>query len=168
MLLRGTAELYMLANNMRRLSSKWTFWYKRAFPVFWFGFLALWSLAAIISMFHNSGFPPVILLGPVFMAIFGFLIMKALVFDLVDSAWDDGTEIVIRNAGTEDRILLSNVINVGHSSFTNPPRITLTLREPTRFGIEITFSPPTNWTFWKTHPVAQDLIRRLDENRQKC
>lgn len=152
---------------MRRLSSNWTFWYKRAFPVFWFRFLALWSIGAVISMFHNSGFPPVVLLGPLFMAFFGFFLMKILVFDLVDSAWDDETAIVIRNSGSEDRIPISNVINISHSSFTNPPRIILTLREPCQFGSEITFSPPTNWTFWKTHPVAADLIRRIDQQKQK-
>jgi len=150
---------------MNCLSSQWTFWYKRVFPVFWFGFLAVWTIGAIISMFRGGGFPPVVLLGPLFMAIFGYFMMKMLVFNLVDSVWDDGTDLVIRNSGTEDKISITKIINVSHSSLTNPPRITLSLREPCQFGSEITFSPPTNWTFWKTHPVAADLIRRLNAQR---
>jgi hypothetical protein len=152
---------------MRRLSSPWTFWYKRAFPVLWFGFLAFWTAIACLAMVRERTFNPTIFIMPLFMAVFGYFMMKALVLDLVDSAWDNETEIVIKNNGEEDRIPLRGIMNVGHSSFTNPPRITLTLREPSRFGEEITFSPPINWVFWTTHPVAKDLIRRIDEQRQK-
>lgn len=80
------------------------------------------------------------LLIPALMAVFGYFLMKAF-FYLVDEIWDDGDALLVRNRGMETRIPLNNIINVSNASFTNPPRITLTLREPSVFGKEITFSP---------------------------
>lgn len=152
---------------MRRLSSKATFWHKRVFPVLWFGFLFVWTVAAVASMWRGEGPSPTILLLPLLMGFLGFFIMKSLVLDLVDSVWDAGTELVVRDKGLEDRIPFRNILNIGHSNFTNPSRIALSLREPSRFGTEVTFSPPLNFVFWKTHPLFHELIRRVDEARCK-
>jgi hypothetical protein len=100
---------------------------------------------------------------PVFMAVFGFILMKMLVWDMVDSVWDDGVNLIIKDKVTEDRAPLLNILNVGNSMFTNPPHITLTLREPSKYGKKITFSPPTNWAFWKTHHIADAFISAVGE-----
>jgi hypothetical protein len=131
----------------------------------WFGLLLLWTIAAIASMLRGEGPSPAILILPLFMGVLGFVVMKCLVLDLVDCVWDAGTELVVRDKGLEDRTPLRNILNIGHANFSNPPRITLSLREPSRFGTECTFSPPLNFAFWKTHPLAQELIRRVDEAR---
>jgi hypothetical protein len=131
----------------------------------WFGFLLLWTIAAIASMLRGEGPQPAILLLPLLLGVLGFFIMKSLVLDLVDSVWDAGTELVVRDKGLEEKIPLRNISNIGHANFSNPPRITVSLREPSRFGTEFTFSPPLNFVFWKTHPLAQELIRRVDEAR---
>ena len=82
---------------MRRLSSEATLWRKRVFPVLWFWFLSLWTPAAITSMLCGEGLLVAILTLSLFMGAFGFLIMKCLVLDLVDSVWDVGTELVVRH-----------------------------------------------------------------------
>ena len=95
---------------MKRISSRWTFFNKRLFPVIWFGFLAVF-----VALSLSLGAPekdPMFLIGPAAMAIFGFVLMRKLVWDLADEVYDCGDELLIKNRGREDRIKLSNVINV--------------------------------------------------------
>jgi len=51
----------------------------------------------------------------------------------------------------------------------NPPRITLRLVRPGRFGREITFTPVKPFTMnpFTRNPVADDLIERVDKARRK-
>jgi len=101
------------------------------------------------------------------MTIFGYFIMKKLVFDLVDEVWDDGDLLVIKNRGDQERIALSDIKNVSYSMMMNPPRVTLSLRRPTAFGDEITFGTPVRFVPFSTSPIIKDLIDRIDLARQK-
>jgi len=152
---------------MRRISSRATFWFKRIFPIIWFGFLALFIVVALLS---GMGGDQAMVLGfvvvPVLMAVFGYVIMKKLVFDLVDEVWDDGAALVIRNRGQEDRVRLSDIINVSYSPLINPPRVSLMLRKPSLFGTEVTFSAPVRFIPFAKSPVVEDLIRRVDAARR--
>src|SRR5262245_23923490 len=116
---------------MRRISSKTTFLVKRVFPTIWFGFLAVLIAIGVVVSTRNSGtqFLPFVIL-PGLMVAFGYFIMKKLVFDLVDEVWDDGSALIVKNKGQDDRIALSNIINVSYSPMINPPRVTLMLRQP--------------------------------------
>jgi len=153
---------------MRRISSRTTFWHKRIFPIVWFGGLAAFAGAALLTsaLADRTPFFPFIVL-PVLMALFGYVIMRKLVFDLVDEVWDDGTSLIIRNRGQEDRVPLSNIMNVSYSPLINPPRVTLTLRQPSNFGAEISFSAPVRFIPFAKSPVIEDLIRRVDAARRK-
>jgi hypothetical protein len=90
--------------------------------------------------------------------VFGYGLMRVLVFDLVDEVYFDGSEFVVRNGRQEDRFALANVINVDYGELTNPERITLTLREPCKFGRQITFSPPFGFWRFGWHPIAKELL----------
>jgi hypothetical protein len=96
-----------------------------------------------------------------------FLAMKAFLLDLVDEVYDFGDYLVVKNRGEEDHIPLSNIMNVSASFFTNPPRITLKLASPSKFGDDIIFSPVVPFTFnpFAKNPVAEDLIIRVDRAR---
>jgi hypothetical protein len=153
---------------MRRISSRTTFWYKRVFPIVWFGVLALFiAVGAFSSAFGNGTqlFPFIVM--PAVMAVIGYAIMKKVVFDLVDEVWDDGSALTVRDKGREERIALSNIMNVSYSPLMNPPRVTLMLRQPSNFGSEITFSAPIRFTPFAKSPVIEDLIRRVDAARRK-
>jgi hypothetical protein len=58
-------------------------------------------------------------------------------------------------------------MNVNASTMTNPPRITLRLATPSKFGSEIAFSPARQFTLnpFAPSPVAEDLIVRVDKAR---
>src|SRR5262245_55305760 len=94
---------------MRLISSKTTFLYKRIFPIVWFGMIALIVIVPVFRGVAGGHTVPVqVLVIPAILAAFGYVLMNKLIFDLVDEAWDDGAQLVIRNKGQEDRIALSN------------------------------------------------------------
>ena len=104
---------------MRRISSDWTFFYKRVFPVLWFGFLAVFVGIGVVN-----GQGLFIVIVPIAMIGFGYFIMQKLVFDLVDEVCDDGDALVVKNRGQEQRIALADIKNVNYSPFVSPPRVT--------------------------------------------
>jgi hypothetical protein len=153
---------------MRRISSRTTFWYKWVFPIIWFGGLAAFAVVGLlinVTGYRPERLPFIIL--PIVMAAFGYFFMKKLVFDLVDEVWDDGTSLIFRNRGREDRVRLSEIMNVSYSPLINPPRVTLMLRQPSNFGSEISFAPPIRFIPFAKSPVIEDLIRRIDAARRK-
>jgi hypothetical protein len=50
----------------------------------------------------------------------------------------------------------------------NPPRITLKLARPGRFGDEVVFLPqkPFSFNVFAKNPIAEDLILRVDAARR--
>ena len=156
---------------MRRISSRTAFWYKRIFPIVWFGVLALFVVIGVFTSTLSDGmqgvpFMPFVIV-PAVMAVIGYVIMKKLIFDLVDEVWDDGAALVVRDKGREDRIALSNIMNVSYSPLINPPRVTLMLRQPSNFGSEINFIAPLRFIPFAKSPLIEDLIRRVDAARRK-
>src|ERR1700728_2772144 len=152
---------------MKLISSKRTFFYKRMFPVLWFGFLAIFVLTAYLPGRRSHVELTPMLIVPVVMAIIGYTLFRRLIFDLVDEVWDDGDALIVRNAGTEERVLLKNIINIGFSTMTNPERVTVTLRDPGVLGREITFSPPRRLLSLGRSPIIGELIERVDQARRQ-
>jgi len=153
---------------MERISSNWTFFYKRVFPVFWFGFLLLFLMVSLFVFRRSAQFPAVVfIVGPIAMIVFGFFLMKKFVFDLVDEVWDDGDSLVVINRGEEQRIALADIKNVSYTPVMNPPRAVLSLRRTTVFGDQIAFCAPVRFVPFSSSPVIADLIDRIDDARQK-
>jgi hypothetical protein len=144
---------------MIRISSRMTFWYRRVFPVLWFGFLALWTLLATLLGWRDR--PPVlVLLFPAFMALYGYFLMRWLVFPLADEVFLDEDEVIVRKNGKEIRFGVRGIINVNSSMMMSPERITLTLREPSELGREIAFCPKYRFHPFCRHPIAEELIAK--------
>jgi hypothetical protein len=153
----------------KRISSRMTVFQKKVFPFVWFGFLGVFVLVAVGAQFSPGGPGPFILLPPILMGFVGFLIMKKLIFELVDEVWDTGSALLIINDGRELRVDLAEIINVSHSSFTNPPRVTLTFRHPKEeWGKGIAFMPPTVFNPFASNPMVEELIRRVDDARRRA
>jgi hypothetical protein len=156
---------------MRRISSKATFYYKRIFPVIWFGVLGVFIAGALFYLGNAPAQEPgpmmIFFIAPIIMAVVGYLIMRSMIFDLVDEVLDAGNALVVRNGGQEDRIALADIMNVGYSGMSNPPRVTLSLRRPSRFGESVTFCAPLRFLPFARHPLVEELIRRVDEARRR-
>ena len=152
---------------MIKISSRSTFFSKKVFPVIWFGFLVFFIIIALAGMAAKSEIIAPLLIMPVFMAIFGYVIMKKLVFDLADEVWDTGDALLVKNKNEEELIPLTNIINISYSVMVNPPRVTLTLRQPCRFGKEVSFSPPVKFVPFSKSPIIAELIERIDAKRRQ-
>ncbi len=151
---------------MEPISSRMTFYYKRIFPLFWFGLLAFMAVTIVASS-GRKGSPPLFVLAFLgFMALMGVFIMKKLVWDLADEVLDAGDALVIRRGGEQERVPLSDIINVSYAWAQGPPRVTLSLRTAGKFGNEISFAAPQRFVPFSKSPVIVDLIQRVDAARQ--
>ncbi len=149
---------------MKKISSANTVFYKKIFPVLWFGILA----AVCVGMIFGKA-PRFALIGPLFMAFLGAVLMKALIRDLMDEVYDCGDSLLVKSDSREERIELANIMNVSATIATNPPRVTLRLIEPGTFGNEIVFSPIKQFTLnpFARNAIAEDLIVRVHQARSR-
>ncbi|HEY0199960.1 MAG TPA: hypothetical protein VGC19_15725 [Rhodanobacter sp.] len=159
---------------MRRLSSSSTFFYKRIFPLFWFGFLLVFFAIAFWGMQHARvpvdmrQFLPM-LLAPLFMGGVGYFIFRTLIQDLVDEVWLDGDWLVVKNRDEQRRVALTDVMNINATTMTNPRRITVMLRTDSRHDRNFSFIPASPRGFmsaFKPDPIAEELIGRVDALRR--
>ena len=150
---------------MKKLSSKTTFIYKKLFPLFWFGFLIIFLSVGLLANIRGNGPGIMFIVVPIGMMIFGYFLMKKLVWDLIDEVYDEGTALLFRNKGTEFRVNLKDIKNVSYTTMVNPPRVTLSLRYQTELGDELSFSPPSNWIPFKKNKDIVLLIDRIDKAR---
>ena len=150
---------------MKKLNSKTTFIYKKLFPLFWFGFLIIFLSVGLFANIRGNGPGIMFIVVPIGMMIFGYFLMKKLVWDLIDEVYDEGTALLFRNKGMEFRVNLRDIKNVSYTTMVNPPRVTLSLRYQTELGDELSFSPPSNWIPFKKNKDIVLLIDRIDKAR---
>jgi hypothetical protein len=152
---------------MTRVSSKMTFFYKRIFPILFCLPLIGFVIAAVAADGKHASPPLPFFIVPVFMAVIFYTLFKKLIFDLVDEVWDDGDALVLRNGSAEERIPLGSIRNVSYATMVNPPRVTLSLRQPSQFGSEVSFCAPLQLVPFKKSPVIEALIDRIDAARRR-
>ncbi|HET7757312.1 MAG TPA: hypothetical protein VFK87_08650 [Steroidobacteraceae bacterium] len=152
-----------------RISSRHTFFLKRILPLLLCGVLALTLLPPMLLALHGRAFPYPVLVMPLFLGIIFYTVLRRLVFDLADEVYDEGDALRVRFGDEEERIPLGEIINLSYSGITNPPRITLTLRNPGRFGREVTFSPQQRFLspLFRKDPLVGELIERVDAARRR-
>lgn len=152
---------------MTRISSRQTFFMKRVFPLLFLVIL----LAPVGIAFTVGRNPPPIQLYIMPLVLFPilFLVLRKLVWDLMDEVYDGGDYLLVKKGGKEDRIALSNIMNVSATMMVNPPRVTLRLVTPGKFGKEVSFSPvrPLSLNPFTKNAIAESLIERVDKARRK-
>lgn len=157
--------------NLRRISSRKTFFYKRVFPVVWFTLLILFVIIIVLGTAKSSQKYPTLLVifHPLAMMGIGYLIMRKFIFDLMDEVYDAGDRLIVRYRNQGAYIPLVNIMNVNYTQMMSPVRITLTLRQSCIFGKTIVFCPITAGADYKsfgfTNALANELIERLETIR---
>jgi hypothetical protein len=154
----------------RRISAGKTWFYKRVFPVIFIGLIVLCLGLAIATARPGSALPLPALIVPLFALGVAWFVVRRLVSDLADEVWDEGDALRVRFGHDEQRIELANIVNVGYTFMVNPARVTLTLRNPGRFGKEVTFCPLQERFFGpliRRNPLVTDLIERVDAARRR-
>ena len=156
------------ADTARRISSRQTFFVKRVFPVLWFGIVVVSLAAGLAAVRAGKAVPAPAFIVPLLLFVVGYAVMRRLVHDLADEVFDEGDALRVRFGSDEERIALADIINVGYTQFVNPPRITLTLRQPGRFGREVSFSPPQSlFAPFVRNKLASELIERVEAARRR-
>jgi hypothetical protein len=126
---------------MRRISTPYTSSIKIGSYVF-FGLVGLLFVLLLMSGAYETS--PMLLVAVGVMAVYGVCSMQSSRRDCVDDVFDCGDHLLVKKSGEEERVLLSNIVNVNFSK--NPQnmsaRITLRLASPGKFGTEISFAPP--------------------------
>ncbi|HXF78924.1 MAG TPA: hypothetical protein VN598_08690 [Usitatibacter sp.] len=151
---------------MKRISSKQTFFLKRIFPV---AFVAL-AFAPLLLVYSQTGSFHAGAVAPAILIVFVLaVIYPKLIWNLADEVYDGGDYLLVKRGRLEERIALSDIMNVDSSVMVNPPRITLRLARPGKLGNEVVFSPvrPMTLNPFARSAIAEDLIVRVDAARVK-
>jgi hypothetical protein len=153
---------------MKRISSGWTRFHKRIFPLLWFGFLAVFAAGAVVNSRHNQLWWPFVA-WTILIAVLGFHFWKKMSWALADEVLDGGDFLLVRKGGDEERVPLGNVMHVDLPSYMRPQQITLRLVKPGKFGSQVSFALPSRFSFspFAKHPLAEDLIVRVDRARRR-
>ncbi|MBS0193084.1 MAG: hypothetical protein JSR34_02480 [Proteobacteria bacterium] len=155
---------------MSVISSQGTGLYKYFVPVVWIGGVMV-MLAFVIAdgIRHDPRFSPVPVIGLLGMLAFAVYVMRKTLWDLMDRVEDHGEFLLVRRGHIEDRIPISDIMNVSMSHNQSPARLALRLRKPCRLGDEVAFVPAGSWGATRTfarNPVAEDLLARVDRMRE--
>jgi len=149
---------------MKKLTSENTFFYKKIFPMIWFGFLAFFVVTSMLTDGENGPGVMFIVMA-VILSVFGYFIMKKIVFDLIDEVYDEGDSLLFKNSGKNVRVNLREIKNVSYQTMMNPPKVTVSLRRETGLGSELSFSPPMSFVPFKKNRDIEKLIDRIDQAR---
>jgi len=151
---------------MQRISSGSLALGKVVFPVIWFGILAIVFLLTLFGKDAHGNHSPVAVVFPLGMAAIGYFILKKTMWGLADEVLDAGDSLIVRRGSEQEQIPLANIINVGYQPMADASRVTLTLRNPGRFGNEISFYAQKKFLPYGQNPVITELIQRIDAARQ--
>lgn len=154
---------------MKKISSSWTGFIKNVLPPVWFGVLGLVAFVGF-TRGPTAEFRAIALIAPCVLAVFGLVVMKKVVWSLVDEVYDCGDFLLVKDRGKEHRIPLADIMNVDGAFAANSPRITLRLMDgsaSTSLGAEVAFAPPIHLTLspLAKHPLAENLIVRVNQAR---
>jgi hypothetical protein len=153
----------------KRISSRMTGFYKRVFPLLWFGILAVILAVTASVLRHAPGVPMAVLLIPVGVMGLGYILFRTLLSDLMDEVWDNGSELIVVNDGHVDHEPLAGIANISYSGFTNPKRAVVMLRRPGRWGAKLAFIPlrsSIRILSLGDNAMIDELVRRVDEARR--
>ena len=144
-----------------------TFFYRRIFPIVWYGVLALIFVAGFFKVLNTgwaSNLP--FLAVPLVMAVISYTFVNKLQANLADEVFDAGDALLVRRGSRKERIALADIKNVNYIPFMSPPQVSLSLRRPGAFGDKIVFFMPLRIVPQASDPVIEALINRIDAARK--
>ena len=144
---------------MEKISGS-AFYFKKMFPVVWFGFIAFFLALGVFSGAIEESV--MFLVVPVLLAVFGFIFFRKLFWDLADEVYDEGNSLLFIKGGEEQRVLLEDIVNISYSQMSSPERVVLKVRTGGPIGRELAFLPPFRLIPFSKSPLITELIERVD------
>ena len=140
---------------MQNLSSSMTFFYKFVFLIVWSAFFAAAALSILLNPPHarHTGGWMIALIWVVGTALIwrtcGGFKRVAL----------DGNTLVISNYLREIRVPAGEIVAVSQNRLFNLRPVTITFKQPTAFGGQISFMPPVSFRLFSEDDVVSRLRR---------
>jgi hypothetical protein len=156
---------------MTRISSSWTWFYKRALPAFWLVILVMWTIIMIGIGPSDNGIVrggPMMIVLPIATALVMAVIARKIIWSCADDVVDRGDSLLVRRGGREAEIPFTDIESVRSAALMKPPRITLRLRRRSALGDEVTFIPgrDTRYTTFGRSQLTIELSRRAEQARE--
>jgi hypothetical protein len=151
---------------MTRISSSRTFFLKRILPLLYF---VIVCAPIVLGLTMPQPPPAPLLVVPVILSVVFFFVLQKFIWDLADEVYDGGDYLLVKKGDNEERVPLSNIMNVSSTLMVNPPRVTLRLVKPGKFGKEIVFTPDRPFTLnpFSPNEIVDRLIERVDQARRR-
>jgi len=153
---------------MNTISSRWTWTTKKITPLMIFiGIPALLFMPKDDDFGGAKGYLMLALLFVVAAVCWWFFVA-----DLADEVEDHGDWLLVRRGEIEEKVLLTDIVQVKDSGRGDSPRIVLRLVNPGRFGRRIAFMPrrDAGWSFnpFAKTEVGADLTERVRQARRSA
>ena len=149
---------------MQRISARGAAFDKVLSVLIWYGMLGYAAIRYLSGEFGGYGR---IMLASI--CVVGLLTARPMkrIWQFADVVYDLGDALLIRRAGQEDTIPLSNIRKVTWHGSSSLRFITLQLDIPSRFGAQIRFSAQTPLSLnWHAEPpLVADLTQRVTAAR---
>jgi len=145
------------------ISSRWTRFIKWVTPLAWLGGIGYFFVdSARLGSLDALGAAVLAVL-----AATGLVLMKLFIWNLADEVYDCGDSLLVRRGGIEESVPISGIQEVALALFSRPPRITLRLATPGKFGKAIVFTPPTSpgLEIFGRNPIAESLKAKVQRAR---
>lgn len=101
------------------------------------------------------------------LALVGLALMKVFLWRLADEVHDCGDSLLVRSGNIEEKVPLADIERIDMALFSRPPRVTLRLARPGRFGRAIVFTPlpSPGLELFGRNPIVDDLRTRVQRAR---
>jgi hypothetical protein len=147
-----------MPDQQRRLSSRWTLFYKFVFPTLWSSGFGLGTLLLFVGPSTLHPDPPPHLKW-VFLAVWSVVTASMLRWLApLKRVTLEGDHLVVSNFSREEAIPLRDIESVQGSVLTSPERVSLRLWRRSVFGDTIVFLPRARlFPGFNRHPVVFEL-----------
>lgn len=153
---------------MNTISSQWTWWTKTFTPLF--AFIGVPAMLLLPKDEDFGGVKGYLAIGALFVG--AVVCWLWFVIDLADEVQDCGDWLLVRRGGTDEKVMLTNIMEVKDSGRGDSPRIVLRLLVPGKFGRRIAFMPKQDvgWSFnpFAKTEVGENLIARVEQARDNA
>jgi hypothetical protein len=132
---------------------------KWVLPILMFVGVAIWTIASNVARtaidFISHGFALSVL------GLFLVYFLKRDIWNLLDEVLDGGNFLLVRRGSKQERVPLSDVVNVNVTHQLNVTRIVLRLRTPCALGEKLAFFPKVTHRLGGRNDIADDLTGRV-------
>lgn len=148
---------------MKKISGS-TLYYKKVFPMLWFGLLALYFITSLITGVGDESLKPLIM--PPIIAVIGYAIFRKTAWVLADEVYDYGDFLEFHKGRKTQRVPLNEITNIGYSHISSPQIVIIHTRHGGAIGKEIAFSLAMRINPLSKNPQIRELIKRVYQARK--